>query len=206
MLRYKRYYGNSARSGNPFEPGARETTMRSLHKSPHTPHPQKHQHAQVPPGAPERPTLPDEPEVEGVFKVQDPTLYHDLHVEQKVAAWHLLHRAPRACSMFVVTSRPSINAAAKRAQLDKRTLIVASLSELRPHDDHEVFLAKLSRGLISAGEDFAREMSGLRVAESPQRKSKDVGGLYIHPVPHQPQVYRYLTNEAEARCVDRRHI
>ncbi|BGP25352.1 hypothetical protein Rt10032_c04g1938 [Rhodotorula toruloides] len=196
MSRYQRNYGDSYRSGNPFEPGRRETTMRSLHKSPHTPHPQKH-HAQVP-GAPERLRDPDEPDVVGQVRLQDPTGFIDMH-EKKVHVLQLLQRHLRPCSMFIVDGRPSINAAAKRAQLDKRTLTVAPLSELRPHDDHRIFLAKLRDGIVVVGEDFDREIGRLSIAGSSQPKPPSkVRGLPLHPVPYQPQAYRYLANEAEA--------
>ncbi|BGP00226.1 hypothetical protein RTBOTA2_003589 [Rhodotorula toruloides] len=196
MLRYQRYYGESRRSGNPFEPNARETTMRSLHKSPHTPHPQKH-HAQVP-GAPSRLHAPDDPELVGQVKLQDPTIFVDLH-EKRIHVWQLLYRPLRSSSMFIVDGRPSINAAAKRAQLDKRTLTVAPLDELRPHDDHRIFLEKLRDGVVEVGEEFNREVARLTVASTSQRKAKErPRGLPLHPVPYQPQVYRYLTNEAEA--------
>ncbi|BGP32836.1 hypothetical protein JCM10296v2_004621 [Rhodotorula toruloides] len=179
MLRYQRYYGDSRPSENPFEPNARETTMRSLHTSPNTPHPQKH-HAQVP-GQGARPDN-----------------FVDLH-EKKIHVWQLLHRRLRPCSMFVVDSRPSINVAAKRAQLDKRTLIVAPLSDLRPHDDHAPFLAKLRDGIIEVDDDFRRGIGRLTVADSSQRKAKEKPrGLPLHPVPYPAQAYRYLSNEAEA--------
>lgn len=198
MLRYQRYYGDSRRSENPFEPNARETIMRSIHKSPHTPHPQKH-HVQQVPGAPSRLHAPDDPELVGQIKLQDPTVFFDTH-EEKVRVWNLLYRSLRPCTLFIVDGRPSVNAAAKRARLDERKLTVAPLSELRPHDDHRIFLEKLREGVVEVGEEFNRELSRLSVASTSQRKAKErLRGFPMHPVPYQPQAYRYLTNEAEAR-------
>ncbi|BGO92158.1 hypothetical protein NBRC10512_000889 [Rhodotorula toruloides] len=197
MLRYQRYYGDSRRSENPFEPNARETIMRSIHKSPHTPHPQKH-HVQQVPGAPSRLHAPDDPELVGQIKLQDPTVFFDTH-EEKVRVWNLLYRSLRPCTLFIVDGRPSVNAAAKRARLDERKLTVAPLSELRPHDDHRIFLEKLREGVVEVGEEFNRELSRLSVASTSQRKAKErLRGFPMHPVPYQPQAYRYLTNEAEA--------